>query len=321
MSSIQSQSVPRRRRIVPARSASGGWLVMAAALAGCGSTERFTQPVPRLTARQVTPAIAATLTPDGHFVMPAAVVNPVGQLSELQANAIAFRYVKDVERLKLPDWVQEHGSLITPEDLATCARPLYAATPYASFDGGQVSEVTVRTFGPHWVVPLCGVGKDPEVVVSFSALATELVAHVAGGAMPWERANVLSFGVPVGTNAAMFNPEGAALHAFNASGRRVNSVPELVMTPMPQVPGLIRWRLDLEAPVRVIGAHSGVTRDLARVFVGFGETFKASAMLDRDPQGDPPPTQWTDPETKAHFTTVELPTAPGPVELVTRSSP
>lgn len=299
----------------------GVGLVLGAAVAGCGGSDPLTQPRARLTPEHVTPAVAAHLTADGHFVMPAAAANPVGQVNQTEANAIALRYVKDVAKLKLPDWVAAHGGPIDAGALATCDRPLYAATPYAPIAGGAVSEVTVRTFGPHWVVPLCGHANDLEVVVSFSALATELAENVSNGAMPWERGNVLSFGVPQGANAAMYSPEGAALYAFNASGKRVNSVPALVMTPMPKVPALVRWRLDLEAPVNVVGAHSGVARDLLTVLVGFGDTFHSSGMLDRDPQGESPPAHWTDPVTKTQFTVVELPTAPGPVESITRRNP
>lgn len=294
---------------------------LAVMLAACSNTDPLTQPALRVTPQNVTPAIAATLTPDGRFVLPAAVVNPPGQLSEAQAKAIALRFVKDVARLKVNTWSQEHGSPVQPGEFTVCDRALYAATPYASFDGGNLSEVTVRTFGPHWVVPLCGRSQDLEVVVSFSALATELADHVGAGVMPWERANALAFGIPLGSNAAMYSPEGAALHAFQAGGKRVNSVPELEMTPMPQVPALVRWRLDLEAPIAVTGGHSGVTRERGTIFIGFGESFKNSGMLDRDPKGDAPPSQWTDPVTKAQFTVTPLATAPAIVELVTRSKP
>jgi hypothetical protein len=243
-------------------------------------------------------------------------------LTETQARSIATRYVKDVSSSRLGEWTAAHGAAINPNALAACDRALYAASPYASVNGANLSEITVRTFDAHWVVPMCGRSGQLQIVVSFSALATELAANLGtSNAMQWERSDVMSFGVPVGAVASMYSPEGAALYAFTAGGKRVSSVPELVMAPMPEASVLVRWRVDLEAPISVIGANSGVTRQRATVFVGFGDTFKSSGLLDSDPRAGPPQLSWIDPVTKASFTVVPAPHAPGGVELVTRGNP
>ena len=311
----------RKLRRGQSQAVSAALWMAAVPLAACANNDPLTQPTARITVEHVTPTVAAGLTPDGHFVLASAVVNPEGQLSEAHAKAIALRFVADFARLKAADWSAGHGTAIQPSALQPCERALYAASPYAALDGGPLSEVTIRTFGPHWVVPMCGPSNAVQVVITFSALATELATQVESRLVEWDRSDVMSFGVPRNAHAAMYSPEGAALHAFRGSGKRVNSVPVLVMTPLPKNPVLVRWRLDLEEPVRVTGDRSGVTRDRGTLFVGFDETFHAGGMLDRDPGAEAPPNRWTDPLTNASFIPVVLPTAPGQVELVRRTNP
>jgi hypothetical protein len=234
-----------------------------------------------------------------------------------------MRFVRGVAWSRLGDWSYKHGATIDPDALSPCDRAVYAASPYASLRGPNVSEITVRTFGPHWVIPLCGRAREVQVVVSFSALAMELAASLdsAHRPPPWERSEIRSSGFPVGAGGAMYSPEGAALFAFNATGKRVNSIPELVMSPMPSAPMLVRWRLNLESPVTVTGAHSALSRQRSSLLVGFGNWFKSSGLLDSDPQGAPAQTSWIDVQTKAPFTVVLAPNVPEAVEIVTRGNP
>ena len=297
-------------------------LILGILPSACSDTSTATEPGGRLAISQVTEAVAAALTPEGRFVLASSVVNPPGQLTEAEAKSIATRYVRDVAWTKLGDWTAAHGAAIQPEALTPCDRALYAASPYASLNGVNLSETAVRTFGAHWVVPMCGQAGQLQIVVSFSALATELTANLGSSRpLPWERSYGMSFGIPVGAAGSMYSPEGAAVYAFTASGKRVNSVPELIMSPMPSSPVLVRWRIDLEAPITVTGTRSAVSRQRATLLIGFGDTFRSSGLLDRDPQGGPPPSSWIDPGTKLPFTVVLLPNAPGAVEIVTRGNP
>lgn len=297
-------------------------LVFGMLASACSDSSPVTQPRVRLAPAQVTEAVAAGLTPNGRFVLPPSVVNPPGQLNEAQAKSIAMQYVNDVASSRLSEWSSAHGGAIQPKVLVPCDRALYAANPYTSLSSANVSEITARTFDAHWVVPMCGRAGRVEIVVALSALATELIENLGSALpLPWERSDVMSFGVPIQAAGSMFSPEGAALYAYTAAGKRVSSIPELVMTPMPQAPVLVRWRLDLEAPVTLTGVHSAVSRDRATVFVGFGETFKVSGLLDRDPTVELPQSSWVDPVTKSPFTAVIGPRAPGAVELVRRGVP
>ena len=282
----------------------------------------ITEPRVRLKATHVTEALAATLTPDGRFVLASAVVNPPGQLTEEQAKSISSRFVREVAWSKLGDWTAEHGAPIEPKVLTPCDRALYAADAYVSLNGSQVSEVTVRTFGPHWVVPMCGRSGQLQLVIALSALATEMAVNPGSTRpLPWERAMISSHGFPIGAQGSVYSPEGAALYAFQQTGKRVASVPELIMSPMPMSPVLVRWRLDLEAPITVRGASSAVVRQRATLLVGFGEIFKSAGLLDRDPRGEAPIISWTDAVTRTPFTVVLAPLAPIAPEIVTRVQP
>lgn len=295
-------------------------LLLGLAVLGCGEAPASTGPPPRVMPSQVVPSLSASLTPDGRFILPAAATNPSGEISESQAASVAQRYVRDMARSLTHSWSRDHGVDVDSHSLTPCDRAVYAANPYASLSGAKLSEVTVRMFGAHWIVPMCA-GGQPQVVVSFSSLAVELLESVTATdrIVPWSRAEVRSFGVPVGTSAALFTPEGAAVRAFSSASRRVRRIPELVMNPMPHSPVLVRWRVELETPVAVRGMKSGATRNLGSVLVGFGSTFKESGLFDTDPKGEPPALNWTDAVTKEPFTLVLTNRAAASVELLARA--
>ena len=298
-------------------------LILGSTALACVDPSPVTVPRVRITPTHVTEDVATRLTADGRFILSTSVVSPPGALDESQAKAIATRYVRDVASSKIGEWTAAHGAAIQPATLTPCDRALYSASPYEPLNATPVSEITVRTFGPHWVVPMCAPGGRLQVVAAFSALATELATNVGSPnqPLPWERSDVMSFGVPLGTFGSMYSPEGAALYAFTAAGKRVSSVPELIMAAMPGSPVLVRWSLDLETPIAVTGARSAASRERGSLLVGFGDTFKSSGLLDRDPTGSPALLTWTDPVTKAPFTVVLTSRASGAVELVTRRTP
>jgi hypothetical protein len=292
-------------------------MVLGPTIVGCFDALPVTEPVSRLTPSQVTPALARSLTSDGRFILPASVVNPSGELTEGQAKAIAIRYVRDLAPSLGSSWSADHGADVQAKSLAPCDRALYAANPYSTLAGAKLSEITVRTFGPHWVVPMCG-GARPQMVVSFSSLATELPTSVSANQLvPWERADIRSFGIPSGVPGSLFSPEGAAQRAFAVAGKRVRAIPSLIMNPMPASPVLVRWQVELEAPITVKGARSAVARDRSTLLVGYGETFKEAGLLDGNPQGEAAALSWTDAVTREPFTLVLAPRAVGSVELVT----
>lgn len=297
-------------------------IAVAAIALGCSDTSPMTEPKARITIAEVTPTLEATLTADGKFVLPMSAVNPPGEISGEQAIAIANRYVRDVAPWLASSWEADHGGVVRAKELTSCAQAIYAGSPYATLRGARVSELTVRTFGPHWVVPMCAQGQL-QVVVAFSSQAIELTTDLASAKtpLPWGRADIRSFGVPSGVAASLFTPEGAAQRAFAASGKRIATVPTLIMNPMPGSPVLVRWRMDLEAPITIRGTRSGVARTRGTLLVGFGDTFKKAGLLDGDPSGQPAALLWTDAVTKEPFTLLLTTLAPASVEMVTREEP
>ena len=160
------------------------------------------------------------------------------------------------------------------------------------------------------------------MIVSFSSQAIELGTDVATKkALPWHRADIRSHGVPGSVAGSLFTPEGAAQRAYSVAGKRINSVPTLIMNPMPTSPVLVRWQVDLESPINVKGARSGTSRARSSVLVGFGETFKETGLLDTNPQGEPPALTWTDPVTKEPFVLVLVPRAVKSAEFVNPENP
>lgn len=120
----------------------------------------------------------------------------------------------------------------------------------------------------------------------------------------------------------MYSPEQATAYVFRQTGRRVWSVPELVMSPMPSSPVLVRWRVDLEGPVSVVGGQSAATRQRATLFVGFAEQFSESGLLDFSGAGAREATlNWPDLLTRDPVSAVLSPLAPTGLELVRKSTP
>ena len=289
------------------------------ALAACSET--LSMPAQRLDPSFVTGAAAAALQPNGRFALEAAVTAPANQVNESQAKAIASRFVLDMAPSLQRVWSEQHGSAVTTSALRPCDRALYAATPYLSI-AGNASELTRRTLGPHWVVPMCDKGQTT-LVITFSALALELAVAPRPVPARWERAAIASFGFPPNAAGWMYSPELVTAHLFKETGRRIRSVPVLVMPPMPETPALVRWRIDLEGPVTVTGSISSIARERTTLFGGFGELFATAGTLDRNPQpsSEPPPLTWFDPVSKATVSATLSPLAPASVEIVRRAIP
>jgi hypothetical protein len=292
-------------------------MLLAAIVSAC--SDETTRPAVRVTSAEVTDELVARLRPDGSIALPESRINPVGEVGEAQARSVAARYVRDVAAQRVGEWSQTHGGVVRADDLTPCGRAVYAATPYTALEGSDLSEMTVRAFGPHWVVPMCSSDRRLQVVVAFSSLATELVPTVAAGKrVPWERSDVMSFGVPATVPGTLFSVEGAVSRAASLSGKRIKSVPDLLMNPMPGSPVLLRWQIELESPIKVVGRRSASVRERAKLMVGFGETFGESGMLDYDLERESAFPTWKDAVTGAAFTVKLKPNSPDAVELVTR---
>lgn len=288
------------------------WLAAIVLAVGCVSD--VAPAASRLEPTFVTGAAAAALRKDGKFAMPDSVVDPPGQIRRAQAVAIARRYVVDIGPLLVGSWSKIFGSPLEVSDLAPCKNPLYAASPYVSMPN-DLAEATTRLLDPHWVVPVC-TGGHVAVVLSFSARDTDLA--VPPPANPhYETADMLSVGVPADADASFYEPEAAALLAYTRTGRRVKAVPQLVMNPYPEVPQLIRWRIEMETPVRVVGSQSANTRLRDALLIGFGPLFRTSGLYDVDDARASGSITVFDAKRRGPVSVALSSLAPAPVERVT----
>jgi hypothetical protein len=244
--------------------------------------------------------------------------SPSTQIAEADARRVAIDYARAIATFAQARWSRERGSQVIASELHSCGRAFYALSAYSAITG-NASEITQRTFGPQWIVPLCMSGPQPAVVVSFSSLATELLAAAEAGKHPdYSRTDFLSFGVPTSASSTLFAPEAAAQKAFEVTGKRVARVPQLVLSPHPTAPAVVRWRVELESPATLRGAESGQARSRSAVYVGFGDTFADAGVMDADPRGGKVLTSWTDLVTRAPLRGVMAPLAPANLEMVTR---
>jgi hypothetical protein len=120
----------------------------------------------------------------------------------------------------------------------------------------------------------------------------------------------------------LFSREGAARRAAVLAGKRIVTVPDLMMSPMPTSPALLHWRVTFEGPVQVRSAAVDSVRPERTLYVGFDRIFATSGLLratSAQPLGPPP--SWPDTGNAGRFTPELMPDAAAHLELVTRVAP
>ena len=260
-------------------------------------------------------AAAAALRSDGTFALPDSVVHPAGELSEEDASAIAEGYFLGW----LPGGVRRWSArkpAIDAEELTVCARPVYARSAYQALEA-DVSTMTRRRLGPHWIVAFCRGGR-PSTILTFSALATDLRAaseEVRRRAI--SEAGFTSISYPASANPDMFSPEGVAHIAFLHTGKRVTAVPDLIDALPPASNAVPRWRVTLESPVLVRGQTDSTSRSRSTLYVGFSRIFLRSGLLDALVHPGRRTGEHVDPITHTAYRTVLGVGVPDSLELVT----
>lgn len=301
---------------VPCRLGIG--LTLSLSVAACSSdVQRVTGPITsKVSAAAVTGAAAAALRSDGSFALPDALIHPNGELSADEAVAIAREYVRNFGPSYVQLWASAHGAAIDLNALAPCTTALYARSAYKSV-GANISEITRRQFGPHWIVALCQ-REVPAVILTFSSLATDLRNSTPKEKQQaYAQTDFLSHGYPLSADASMFTPEGVVSRAFERTGKRITTIPELILPPMPDSPALVRWRVTFDGPVSIKSASNSSPRNRSALFAGFLRVFIASGLLDGVPTSSPVTDSWTDGVTKAPFSPVLADDVPAKVEMVT----
>jgi hypothetical protein len=204
----------------------------------------------------ITGPAATRLTTRGTLTLDPTPDIGVPQIDSAAAAALATAWAHQ-HAAYLPLLARQHGAPITASTLHPCGRMYYVESAFQLLPA-QPDPAMRRSFGPWWLVTLCGADSDPQVAMAVSSLATDLqvkrgkIAYPPGGGeyFHW-------MGVPVGMTAWPMDPEHAVVAGANATHRRVASVPHLIVAT--QLPQLARWRLTLDSSSLVQTRHGQTT--------------------------------------------------------------
>lgn len=275
-------------------------LALGLAISGCsqlvGPDDLAGPPPPPSVAGLVTGNAAAALDGGGRFRWVPAEDDGIAVVGRDFAGTLAVGMVKTwiLNSEVLPggesfretaEW--HHGSPIDWERVEVGPRPAYLASSAHHNPGEHLDPVLRRAMGPYWLVPLY-VGAVQVAVIEVSALADNLFLDGNGfvrkrdGPRGGElRIAGVARGAPVGVP---LSPEEAVLIVATRTGRRVSEIPELRLPGGPVVGAFSRWRVKLEAPVRVRRVADGVERITDVVYAGTYNLGEAGDWRDVTPR-------------------------------------
>jgi len=257
--------------------------VLAVLLPGCTQDRNPTAPpISSVDLSYVTGEAAEAVNSLGHFQFPMPAAGAYPQISESEAVTLASADLGFYGKVAVGLYEKDRGGPIKLDRLKPCPRAFLAATGYEPVQP-QISEFTRKVVGSYWVVSFCD-GSVPQVSIAVSVHATQAGLLSKSGVVDLTKASGADFnpmGVPIGVQIPL-SPEEAVTIAAKATGKRISSIPELIIPPWPASPHLARWRLALEAPVRVRGSKSRVSRSTTELFVGVFDSWR-SVLLEADP--------------------------------------
>lgn len=230
----------------------------------------------------VTGAAAAALDDQGRFVLSRPESGPYVEISGPRALELASAFLNQYGHIGVGVYEDDRGAKINLKELRPCPRVVYALSAYEA--APPVASLFMRKMlGSHWLVSFCGRSGMPEVMIAVSAHNTDVTVENGRLVEPGQMgANFRSMGVPVGVQLPP-SPETAVLLAATSTGKRVSEVPVYTMPLRPKAPWLGVWTLGLEAPARVRGVSSDISRTTASLAVGFANSWNP-AVLDADPR-------------------------------------
>ncbi len=214
-----------------------------------------------------TPEASSQLDAAGRFVTLAH--QQAGELTSAEARAIAAAFVHDFFPSNASLWNTQHGARIGYERLRPCGRSFYAESSYEPISPDFIRPVR-SAFAGWWLVTLCD-GTQGVLAVGVSAIATDVSVSRGSLVRPLISGNeFVAQGIPMGkANGIEFRaPELAAGFGFARTGARIRAVPVLVAARFGRGPLNASWRLELERPVRLVGARDGNVANTDTVYVG-----------------------------------------------------
>jgi hypothetical protein len=235
------------------RNYSAVWIAALSALAtGCEPT------APQSSLEVVRPewvagSAAERLDANGHFAIDHSVeAGSAVQIGYERAISQATAWLTNFGPLRADGLSEDRGEPIVVGELSLCDRTYYASRTYLELSDTN-PRFARRPFGPYWMVSFCGRDGRSAIILAVSAYnddvsITDGAIHFGTGITGGEFS---SYAVPHRFDRFVISPETAVRLAFEATGRRVVSVPTLHMPPRPIQQIFAKWRVELESPVTV----------------------------------------------------------------------
>ena len=235
---------------------------------GSGSNTPLPSPAPITTvpASALSGDALAALGPDGRFARAATQLPaPFPIMTSFEAESVTtawWRVWGGAARLVIGD---DRGAPVSLT-LTLCGPAQYAESSVGPSPDTATIRFRIR-WGPRWVVTLCD-GAEQVAVVAVAAFASPLAgAGLIGPADTLVDVGIVFQGIPVGVRYPM-NPEEAAARAAALTGRRIDSLPRLVLARPSFVQWLAMWSVSLDSAVSVRGLTTGRVR--ARQVLWYG---------------------------------------------------
>jgi hypothetical protein len=187
------------------------------------------------------------------------------EVSEVEATLMADEYLRRFVRPYPSRFERRRGAPIDGRNLKRCGRPLYAESPYEE-PAPDMNEAVVNFAASRWIFPYCDMS-GPAVSIAVAASATRL--RVVDGRWPtvsFIGGEFDALGIPMGTIEPM-SPETAARMLGTATGKRVATIPRLVLAGVGHWAQAAHWMMQLEDTAESSDAH-GARRSERTYFVG-----------------------------------------------------
>lgn len=211
-------------------------LAIGASLAGCNG--EVASPAPEVTRAHlleaVTAEVAESVGPDGKFQLEPNLNTGRAQISGTYAGDLAVALAKHNLPYLNEYYDSQRGGRISYQNLSVCGQPMHAESPFQRLEVDDVStdaHPLQKALGPFWLVTLCA-GGGSQMKIAVSAYSTslnigskgEIIFPAVGGN------DFIAEGVPIDESTeALPSAEAAAVLVANMTGRRIASIPRLLV--------------------------------------------------------------------------------------------
>jgi len=234
-------------------------LVISISIGLTGCSGDVASPAPEVTRAQVLEAVTAELAkavgPDGKFQLDPNLNTGRAQISGTSAGGLAVALAKHNLPYLNEYYDSQRGGRISYQKLSVCGQPMHAESPFRRLEVDDVSadaHPLQKALGPFWLVTLCADGES-QVKIAVSAYSTSLTIGANGEInFPAVGGNdFIAEGVPIDeTSEGLPSAEGAVVLAANVTGRRISSIPRLLVPYYQDDSPLgARWQLRLDGVV------------------------------------------------------------------------